>query len=345
MVMFSWLSLFLSGVTLLRPARLAIGPQNSGKSTLWEKHLWVFFGIKADSGGLPTQLRSFIAAVSNHEIQLFDNLDRVNFNDERKDYPIYLDIMCKCCTGGKLSLAKLYENNVDKEYDLRCNLFLSSRINPIPSHCSDMLRRTITFPFRKPTEDEHRSVENMRAEFLVDEPELKLETLVRLQNVLRALLANTTEYKPISEMASFENFTRRVANYEAWDVETIWRGLMNNYQRQLTEGDAFINWMKCWIGKEGNVGRTLRPGQLYAELDQCYGRNFRKTAGCSNVALFGKTIRKNLDPLGALGITQIGNKSGPTYAFQPKPEVLEECVSCYAETQHLSHWERVYEGE
>ena len=152
MVMFSWLSLFLSGVTLLRPARLAIGPQNSGKSTLWEKHLWVFFGIKEDSesGGLPPQLRSFIAAVSNHEIQLFDNLDRVNFNDERKDSPIYLDIMCKCCTGGKLSLAKLYENNVDKEYDLRCNLFLSSRINPIPSHCSDMLRRTITFPFRNP---------------------------------------------------------------------------------------------------------------------------------------------------------------------------------------------------
>jgi hypothetical protein len=307
--------------------------------------MWVFFGPTYESAGLPTKMRSFQAAVTNHEIQLFDNVDRVPFGDMRTEYPQYLDIMCKCCTGGKLSLALLYKNNVDKDYTLRCNLFLSSRINPIPSHCSDLLRRTITFPFRKPAEGEPKTVVRLRAEFLAEENEIKLETLVRLQNVLKALLANTTEYKPITEMADFEIYTRRVANYEGWDCDVIWRGLMGNYRQQLIEGDPFIDWIKCWIGKDGNVGRAVRPGQIHADLSHSYGKNFRNTGGCVNPTKFGVTIRKNLDPLMTLGFKEVGKKSGPIYAANPTPEILEECKQCYEETPHSSLWEPTYGGD
>lgn len=187
----------------------------------------------------------------------------------------------------------------------------------------------------------------MREEFLVDEPELKLETLVRLQNVLRALLANTTEYKPISEMASFENFTRRVAHFEGWGtgMDTIWRGLMADYKHQLTEGDPFISWIKCWIGTDGNVGKTVRPGQIYADLGRNYGRHFRKTAGCVDAARFGRTIRKNLDPLATLGFKQTGNNGGPIYTADPTPDVLSECKQCYEETPHSALWEPTYDGD
>jgi hypothetical protein len=340
MTMLSYLALFLDGATELRPIRLATGPQNSGKSTLWEKHMWLFYGTSFLSGGLPSQIRSFTAAVSNHEVQLFDNIDRVNFSDDKRGYREYLDVMCKCATGGKLSIAQLYQNNVDKEYALRCNLFLTARVNPIPSDCSDVLRRTLTFPFRKPTAAEHKTVEDLKSEFVRDEAELKLETLVRLQNLLPALAAST-KFEMITEMASFESFTRKIAQHEGWDVTEIWQKFMANYQTQLSQDDPFLWWFKCWLGREGNAGRSVRPGQIHAELERSYGRNFKRAVHCSNSAVFGKGMRKNFDALGALGIKQVGNSAGPIYQFNPDGTVLEECRNCFTDTRRQDQDEMV----
>jgi hypothetical protein len=63
LVLMRYLSLFLGSENInLRPIMLAIGPQNSGKSTLWEKILWLFFGTDFTSPGLPPKLPDFIAA-------------------------------------------------------------------------------------------------------------------------------------------------------------------------------------------------------------------------------------------------------------------------------------------
>jgi hypothetical protein len=85
LVLLRWLALFL-GVEL-RPIMLAIGPQNSGKSTLWEKIMWLFYGTGFSSQGMPTKMQDFIASVTNHQVQLYDNIDRVDFGNTKSDYP------------------------------------------------------------------------------------------------------------------------------------------------------------------------------------------------------------------------------------------------------------------
>jgi hypothetical protein len=44
----------------------------------------------------------------------FDNIDSVNFDNPRSDYPEYIDLMCKASTGGKIPIAELYKTNVQK---------------------------------------------------------------------------------------------------------------------------------------------------------------------------------------------------------------------------------------
>jgi hypothetical protein len=181
---------------------MSLGEQGSGKSTLWEKIMWLLEGPQYESGALPTKMRDFVSSVTNSAIQIFDNIDGVNFN--RGEYQSYLDILCKCCTGGKLDIAQLYETNVNRSYSLRCHIFLTARVSPFPSHRSDVSRRTLFFPIRKPEQDEYVTVEQMKAQLVADSEDMKLETLLRLQLVVKALVANRgKEYPPISETNRF----------------------------------------------------------------------------------------------------------------------------------------------
>jgi hypothetical protein len=190
LVLLRWLSLFVGEALKLRPAMLATGEQNSGKSTLWEKFMWLLEGSEYKSGALPSKERSFVAAITNNAIQIFDNIDSVNFTNPRSDYPGYIDLMCKCSTGGKIPIAQLYETNVEKTYDLRCDLFFTARVNPFPSDRSDLARRTLPFPFRNLEPHEFITVEDMQRDLMADREEILLETLIRLQNILRGMEAN-----------------------------------------------------------------------------------------------------------------------------------------------------------
>ena len=177
----------------------------------------MFYGTKYESGGLPTNLRSFIAAITNHRVQLFDNIDSANFENTKSDFPAYIDLMCKCSSGGKIAIAQLYQNNVEKDFELRCDLFLTSRTSPFPSHRSDLMRRMQIFPIRPPNPDEYRTTESIKRALAADTDEIKLETLVRLQLILRALIAGRDkEWAPVSQMHSYETFTMRIADHEGW---------------------------------------------------------------------------------------------------------------------------------
>jgi hypothetical protein len=337
LVIMRYLSLFLGTSIDLRPILIALGVQNSGKSTLWEKFMWLFYGTKFESGGLPTNLRSFIAAITNHQVMLFDNIDSANFENTKSEYPTYIDLMCKCSTGGKIKIAQLYENNVEKDYDLRCDLFLTSRTNPFPSHRSDLLRRMQIFPIRKP--EKYKRTEIMKRELAAATDAIKLETLVRLQLVLKALIANRDrEYDPVSEMHSYESFTMRVADFEGWapEMKTIWQGYYEEYQQRATEDSPLINIVRCWVGKEGNVGRKVRTGQIYQELEDQYGRTF--TQNYRTNAAFGRRLKENFSALGLLGIKKMFLDGGTTYWFEPNSEQLGVCKHAYEDSR--SKWAR-----
>ncbi len=184
LVLLRYLSLFVGNAIDLHPPMFALGEQNSGKSTLWEKIKWLLEGTRYESTSLPTNLRSFTAAVTNQSMCIFDNIDSVNFENPKSDYPAYVNMMCKASTGGKVSIAELYKTNVENTFDLRCDLFFTARVNPFPADRSDLGRRTLYFPIRMPEAHEYRSTELMKKQLREDEAEMKLETLARLQMCL-----------------------------------------------------------------------------------------------------------------------------------------------------------------
>ena len=172
-----YLSLFLGGPNLkLRPILMALGEQNSGKSTLFEKLMWLLVGPAYESEALPGDTRSFVAAVTNNQVKIFDNVDGSDAEELG-----YVDIMCKCASGGRIPIAQLYATNVERMFELRCDLMFTARYNPFPSHRSDLSRRTLFFPIRRPTTEEYRTVEVMQKELIADADEIKLETLIRAE--------------------------------------------------------------------------------------------------------------------------------------------------------------------
>ncbi len=328
LVVFRFLSLFLGDYLELRPIMIALGEQNSGKSTLWEKLMWLLFGTEYESAALPSKRRDFVAAMTNNAINIFDNIDSANFDNPRSDYPEFIDLMCKASTGGKIPIAELYKTNVQRTYSLRCDQFLTARVNPFPSHRSDLSRRTLFFPIRMPSPLEYRTTEEIKLALAHDADEMKLEILVRLQNVLRALTANRKKpYPPVSQMHSFETFTMRVADHEGWadGMLSIWQGYMGDYRERITEDSPLVDYVRRWIGMaaEGNAGRWARAGEIYADLERAYGTSFTKMWRSS--AVFGKRLKENKTALRVLGVEVKPLHGNLLYRFEPSPEQMERC--------------------
>lgn len=334
LVVLRWLSLFLGDAIAIHPLMLATGVQNSGKSTLWEKLMWIQEGTGYESGGLPVKLRDFIAALTNHHVQLFDNIDSADF--AKGEYASYLDPICKSVTGGELSMAALYKNNVEVTYDLRCDLFVTACRNPFPSQRSDVSRRVQFFPIRQPKPEEYVTKEDMKAMIASDIPDIKLEILARLQLVLKALLANKNmKYAPVSEQHSYESYTMRVAQYEGWETEMseIWRGYLAEYQEKLVENSSLVDWVRRWIGLDPNknVGRTVRTGEMYRDLADKYRERFTSNSWRSS-ATFGKALQQHLVPLRILSLTSASTHGSHTYRFNPNPAQLEICLEAYSDS-------------
>jgi len=327
LVIMRFLSLFIANSLALRPIMIALGEQNSGKSTLWEKFMWLLYGAEYESPALPSKRRDFVAAMTNNAINIFDNIDSVNFDNPRSDYPEYIDLMCKASTGGKIPIAELYKTNVQRMYDLRCDQFLTARVNPFPSHRSDLSRRTLFFPIRMPSPLEYRTPEEIKQALAHDSDAIKLEILVRLQNVLRAFAANTKSYPPVSQMHSFETFTMRVADHEGWadEMQDIWEGYMGDYRERITEDSPLVEYVRRWIGMAtmNNTGRWARAGEIYADLQKEYGQDFTKMWRSS--AVFGKRLKENKTALRVLGVDTKPLHGNLLHKFEPSPEQMERC--------------------
>jgi hypothetical protein len=334
LLLLRYLSLFVGNTIALRPILMSMGEQGSGKSTLWEKFMWLLEGEEYESGALPSNLRSFIAAITNSQVQVFDNIDGMNFSNPKSEASSYIDLMCKASTGGQIPIAQLYETNVSRTYSLRCDLFFTARVNPFPSHRSDLARRMLFFPVRKPETDEYVTVEQMKADLHADAEEMKLETLVRLHYILKAIVANREAYAPLSEMHSYENWTRRIAVFEGWGEEmvAIWQGCKTTYQERVTEDSPLIDAVRRWIGSdpEKNAGRWTRASEIYKELSEKYYRQV--TDAWRSSAVFGKRIKENFSALRLLGIEKKVLDGVTMYRFDCSPTQVEQCTTSYEDS-------------
>lgn len=339
-----YLSLFLGGPNLkLRPILMALGEQNSGKSTLFEKLMWLLVGPGYESEALPGDMRSFVAAVTNNQVKIFDNIDGSDAEGLG-----YIDIMCKCATGGRIPVAQLYATNVERMFELRCDLMFTARYNPFPSHRSDLSRRTLFFPIRRPTPKEYRTVEAMQRDLMADAEEMKLETLIRLRNILRGLLANRDkEYSPVSEMHSYETYTMRCADQEGWagEMQEIWKGYRGDYQRRIAEYAPIVDELKKWIGFKSlsspltapvfpNSGRWVKVSELWQELTKIAGPDIT----WKNESTLGRALERHLSALRVLGVEKKLLNGSKRYRFIPDEQQMKECAAAWEEAHRQGYF-------
>jgi hypothetical protein len=76
-----------------------------------------------------------------------------------------------------------------------------------------------------------------------------------------------------------------------------------------------IGFVRRWLGKEGNVERRVRTGQMYQELEDEYGRAF--TQNWRTDAAFGRRLKENYSAMALLGINKMLLDGSTTYWFNP----------------------------
>jgi hypothetical protein len=175
----------------------------------------------------------------------------------------FIDIFCKCATGATEPIAVLFKTNVLKNFNLRCHLFFTARA--WTEERGDLARRTLFFPVRTMSRQERTDVTVIAAR--IQDPQyrrtLQLETLVRLQLVLRAMNAmGKKQYVGESGMLDYEFWTRRVAEREGWEeqMRQIWEIRYTNGQTLAASANTMVQTIRLWLGK---IGGWMKPDELF----------------------------------------------------------------------------------
>ena len=327
-----YLSLWIANSLKLWPIMAATGEPNNGKSTAFEKLMWLLYDPNYESENLPDNRRSLLAKVTNGGIAVFDNVDGANMSDLG-----FIDTFCKCATGGTEPIAALYKTNVLKNFNLRCNLFFTARA--WNEERGDLARRTLFFPVRTMSREERTDVGIIAAR-VQDQSyrrTLQLETLVRLQLVLRAMNAlGKKQYVGESGMLDYEFWTRRVAEFEGWeeDMRRIWEIQYKQGQTQAASVNTMVQTVRLWLGKVGaddsmpNVGRIVQPSEMFKEIYELNEKTNQKHTYTSVVS-FGRALERNISELHTLGIEQRGSPGHRKYVFRPSEDAAEQCREIY----------------
>src|ERR1035441_7330734 len=132
---------------------LAVGEQNSGKSTAFEKPSWLLYGKEKDALGLPSTYKDLVATITNLSFPILDNVDGGGLNEKEKG--AYLDLFCGVSSGMEVPLRILFTTNNLITFKLRNHLMLTSRVTPFDR--SDAMRRILQFSMRTLTREERVS--------------------------------------------------------------------------------------------------------------------------------------------------------------------------------------------
>ena len=330
LLMARWLSLFMRGASSLFPICFATGEQGSGKTTVFEKMVWLVEGWGEKAGAMPKDLRGLLAVLTNRHVAIFDNVDRTKWDEDNR-----LDYICAAATGGHVELAQLYQTNVARKYRLHCDQFLTARHNVWPEGATDAGRRTLFFPLRPPDADRIIERDKWRNDLERNRTLYLAETLVRLRGCLRCLqLTEGRSYPHRSEMHEFETLTMRLADAEGWadEMAAIWEGYMGDYKAAMVEHSPLVGAMMAWAG--GPAGRKaideegwVGSAEIYEEVRRLLDWKDMRWNGSKS---FGRAMANGMTSLSyALGAKSKVLHGNRLYAFSPSLEAREKARQAF----------------
>jgi len=319
----------------LWPIILLIGDQGSGKSTPLELLLVLLRDdIAATTKSLPGKEDGLIAALTNSAVCCFDNVDGARLDDPQRS--TISDIICHLSTGAEVPWRKLFSDMEVLNFKIQNHALFTARVDPFSSRI-DVHRRTITLTMEPPeipseVMEEKPTKELYRAWTYTARPRILAEILLRCQNMVRAHQQyGTKQYRSRTEMADYEVFTYRCAEYEGTLPETqaLWEVSRKLYLEAITDHNFLVLALRTWLGRTGvpNPNREVSPQTLFGELESMFSET--KNFPYRNPAQFGKHIGTNLPALRVLGFAKVTTRSGHSYVFRPSESELERCHQTY----------------
>jgi hypothetical protein len=308
------------------PILLLTGEGGSGKSTFFELLLALLLGEPTVLQGLPSQERSLIALLTNSSIAALDNVDGAGL--DRPERSSVNDLICQASTGAKITIARLYNNNVPDTYRLRLHTFFTCRVNPFDR--DDVMRRTIELQMAPPTEngpDKDTIVDNLLANRTI----MLAEILVRLQNIVRAHREiGIVDCATVTKMKEYERFTNVCAAFEGslYETHALWTSYMRRYERSITETDPLVHAVRLWLGKGGNEGRPVSPTTLFTEVQSIFA-DLQQAFTYKSPSAFGRNVAKHQTSLRTIGFTEVPTRGSKDYIFHPSVGELSICKRLY----------------
>ncbi|MEG9437560.1 hypothetical protein JAO29_15525 [Edaphobacter sp. HDX4] len=310
------------------PILLLTGEGGSGKSTFFELLLSLLVGEPTILQSLPSQERSLVALLTKSSIAALDNVDGAGL--DRPDRSSVNDLICQASTGAKISIARLFNDNVLDTYRLRLHTFFTCRVNPFDR--DDVMRRTIELQMATPTEDGPDKDALVRA-FLADRAPMLAELLLRLQNIVRAHDEHgAAEFHMVTKMKEYEKFTYVCSAFEERLSETknLWASYMQRYRRSITETDPLVHAVRLWLGKGGNDGRQVSPTTLFTELQTIFA-DLEQVFTYKSPSAFGRNVAKHRTSLRTIGFSEVPTRGNQDYVFHPSADELALCKRLYTD--------------
>ncbi|MGH9587955.1 MAG: hypothetical protein ACRD3F_13455 [Acidobacteriaceae bacterium] len=336
----------------LWPISLATGPSDSGKSSAFERWLWLLYGPDRDAGALPAKYRDLISSLSNRSLCTYDNIDGGKLDSKERSE--YIDALCGVATGHEADMAILYRTNANATFRIRTHLACTAVTTPFARE--DLHRRILHFSIAPPANRMHKDA--LKESILAERETCLLETIARLQTILRAHLeiGSHTEaarqFRTVSKMAEYEIYTATCAKYEGWLPfhSAMWQEHARRYDQTITAESPLALLLRLWLGKNSRTGeRVVTPEALWEELSGI-AADLEIEMTYKSIATFGKNLKRNWPVLKALGTEFAGRAGHPAYCFRPPPDVMRTCEDVYratraAHTARLCTWSQNHRAD
>jgi hypothetical protein len=309
------------------PILEATGEQGSGKTLTFEKIGWLLYGPQYASSNLPKDKRSFTAAVTNSALCIFDEAEGFDFEKHE-----LMGLINKIPFGGYEEIAVLYLNNVIRKLKLRSHVAFIGRDLLFDSR-SDTMRRTLVLPFM-PYATKGIDRKAIKDSFFAEYPAIYHEMLVRIQRTLIALQNTKGKIYPSrSGNIEFEQFMRRVADYERWPnvCDEIWRNYQAKYADAAAANNPVVTLCSLWLGRPGNAERAkegVSVATLYKDAkDMFIDRGLKMYYKSDNGLGKALAASSNATALATLGHRTRQLNGRHLHVFEPSTGVLARCLS------------------
>jgi hypothetical protein len=235
----------------------------------------------AKTKSLPGKEDGLIAALTNSAVCCFDNIDGARLEDPQRS--TISDTICHLSTGAEVPWRKLFSDMEVLDFKIQNHGFFTARVDPFSSRI-DVHRRTITLtmeppviPGEVPEGKEGPTKDHYTAWTHEARPRILAEILLRCQNMVRAHQQyGTKQYRSRTEMADYEIFTYRCAEYEGTLPETqaLWEVSRKLYLEAITDHNFLVLALRTWLGKTGvpNPNREARHKLCSESLRACFRR-------------------------------------------------------------------------